>query len=105
MTFASGGSGNAVMRFKIFGKLCMFAVQLYCTATGVLSNFSLPSNAPATLVNGLAGGFVGREIARTGNVWYGNVGSPGLFGVCGYPNNSSMTAGDVVNGAGSYEIA
>lgn len=102
-TFASG-AGTCTIRYKQIGKTVHVDITVTCTTSGTFQQVAAP-----VAVQGTAQQYylVGREIARTGIMWWAVAsGSSAAFGAGTYNNGTAaMLAGDTVVFSGTYEAA
>jgi hypothetical protein len=99
----SGGTGTGAGRYKQIGKTVFVQVVITCTASGSLTSATPPvaaSGAAATPQYYLNG----REIARTGLIWWGKVVSS-TINAADNSSNTGLTTGDTVVLTGVYEAA
>ena len=99
----SSGSGTVSFRYKQIGKVIFVNFRLACTSTGTLSYVSVPVLPPNAGMNYT---LIGREIARTGIIWFLQVNQVGQYSGGTYSNGlPSMNTGDTIDFSGVYEAA
>lgn len=99
-TFSSG-SGTCAMRTKQIGKTVFLSLRITCTATGTLASVPPPTTVNASVDYIM----VGREINRTGLMWFAMINSTAISFGTQTNGVSAMNTGDVVELSGIYEAA